>query len=58
MGRLVEGVAGTFDFDLPQRKIDLQVAPRMPFLWVAPSRMRQVLQDLIDNAIKLRPVRE
>ena len=52
MGRLIEGVAGTFDFDLKEGKIDLQVSPRMPFLWVASSRMRQVFQNLIDNAIK------
>jgi len=52
MGRLIEGVVGTFDFDLKDCGIELEISPHMPFLWVAPSRMRQVFQNLIDNAIK------
>jgi len=52
IGRLVRKVADTFDFDLKQRRIELVVAPHMPFLWVDASRMHQVFQNLIDNAIK------
>ena len=52
IGGLVRKVADTFEFDLKQRRIDLQVASHMPFLWVDKSRMHQVFQNLIDNAIK------
>lgn len=52
IGRLLEKLAGTFEFDLRQRQIDLDVSMPMPHLYVAKNRIRQVFQNLIDNAIK------
>ena len=52
MNVLVEEVAGVFDDDLGQRKIALSVETPLPPLLAEKARMRQVFQNLIDNAIK------
>ena len=52
LDRLIYGVAETFDFELKSRGIDLEIAPGMPVLYVEPTRLRKVFQNLIDNAIK------
>jgi len=52
MGRLIEDVAHTFEFELKRPNITLEIASPMPTLYVEKSRIRQVFQNLLDNAIK------
>jgi signal transduction histidine kinase len=52
MGALMHELAGTFEFELKSRHIELAVADGMPTIVVETSRIRQVFQNLIDNAIK------
>ena len=52
MGRLIQDVGRTFEYELKSREITLEVASPMPRLHVEASRMRQLFQNLIDNAIK------
>jgi len=49
---LIREVAGTFDFELKNREISLTITRPMPRLRVEKNRIRQVFQNLIDNAIK------
>ena len=37
---------------LAERKVDIEVAPGLPVVWGDRSRMLEVLQNLIDNAVK------
>ncbi len=52
MGSLVRELAGTFEFELKNRNIEMRIDPEMPTLYAEKSRMREVFQNLIDNAIK------
>jgi signal transduction histidine kinase len=52
MGRLVAALAETFDYELKSRRIQFYVADELPTLYVERSRIRQVFQNLIDNAVK------
>jgi signal transduction histidine kinase len=52
MGQLIRGLVETFDYELKSRRITLDLDAEMPRLYVEPSRLRQVFQNLIDNAIK------
>ena len=52
MGRLLTDLADTFEYELNTRNIDLKVVGDMPSLYVEKNRLRQVFQNLIDNAIK------
>jgi len=52
MGELIADVAATFDHELRDGGIELTIERPMPALHVEPSRMRQVFQNLIDNAVK------
>jgi signal transduction histidine kinase len=52
MGDLIGELAGAFDYELKHRGIELEVGGPMPRLYVEPSRLRRVFQNLIDNAIK------
>ena len=49
---IVRDLAGVFEDDLKRRAIALSVDDRMPLLICEKARMRQVFQNLIDNAIK------
>lgn len=49
---LVEQVAGVFEADLRYRNIRLSIEGELPTLKCEPTRIRQVFQNLIDNAIK------
>ncbi len=52
---------GLFENDLKTRHIDLMIDSVLPPLWAEKGRIRQVFQNLIDNAIKYmgeRPTRE
>lgn len=50
-GSLLEELRNAFDFDLQRKGVELLIGP-MPRLWVERNRMRQVFQNLIENAIK------
>ena len=43
---------GTFENDLKTRQIELIVETSLPPLWAERARVRQIFQNLIDNAIK------
>ncbi|MDW8261159.1 MAG: ATP-binding protein [Phycisphaerales bacterium] len=49
---LVRDLAGMFDEDLRSRKISLLIETKLPEVECERLRMRQVFQNLIDNAIK------
>ena len=58
---LVRDIAGIFENDLKQRQISIEIDKPLPTICCEKSRMRQVFQNLIDNAIKYMgegPVRE
>ena len=52
IGQMLAGLAETFEYELTSRSIELEIDPSMPTLNVEPNRIRQVFQNLIDNAIK------
>jgi len=52
MGELIREVGDAFRFALSARGIHLEIHEAMPTLWVERRRLRQVFQNLIDNAIK------
>ncbi len=52
MGGLMRALASTFEFELKNRDIELVIDEDMPTLYVEKNRLRQVFQNLIDNAIK------
>ena len=49
---LLEDLGSAFEFDLQQRNISFHILGPMPTLHVERSRMRELFQNLIDNAIK------
>ena len=51
-GELLDVLKGTFEYDLKQKKITLTIHGPMPTLRVERNRMRQVFQNLVDNAAK------
>jgi len=50
--RMLQHLADTFEFELSRRDIALEIAEPMPTLYMESSRINQVFQNLIDNAIK------
>jgi len=51
-GKLIADLAATFDYELKARGIEFYLSGDMPTLYIDRSRLRQALQNLIDNAIK------
>lgn len=49
---LVNDIAGIFESDLKNQQIELLIDGRLPALQCEKARLRQVFQNLIDNAIK------
>jgi signal transduction histidine kinase len=49
---LVEQLRQNLSFDLEQKKIDLRIVEPLPHVFAERNRMRQVFQNLLDNAIK------
>ncbi len=49
---LLQELARMFEYELRQRGISLEIAPGMPRLYAEKARLRQVFQNLIDNAVK------
>jgi signal transduction histidine kinase len=52
VGALVAEVGGLFEDDLRSRQISLILETPLPVVECEPARLRQVFQNLIDNAIK------
>ena len=52
IGQMIDELAETFDYELRQRQVEVVVSGEMPTLYVERNRIRQVFQNLIDNAIK------
>ena len=52
MSALVRSVVESFDHELQSRFIDVTIQDAMPILYVEKNRVRQVFQNLLDNAIK------
>jgi len=50
--QMVETLRDTFEFELQHRNIELKIEGELPSLCVEGNRLRQVFQNLIDNAIK------
>jgi len=55
MNDLLADLRASFEYDLRQKAIDLQIGPGMPLLYAERNRLRQVFQNLLDNAIKYMP---
>ncbi|HUT01642.1 MAG TPA: HAMP domain-containing sensor histidine kinase [Phycisphaerae bacterium] len=51
-GEMLHRLAEAFEYELKGRRIALEIAGDMPSLCVEPGRVRQVFQNLLDNAIK------
>jgi signal transduction histidine kinase len=51
-GELFAELEGAFEFELKQKGMTLSIEGPMPRLYVEHNRMRQLFQNLIDNAIK------
>ena len=52
IGEMLRSLAETFEYEIHKRNIELEITEAMPTLWVEKNRLRQVFQNLIDNAIK------
>jgi signal transduction histidine kinase len=61
MEAMIWDLRGLFDSDLKGKGIELVIDSTLPNLWAEKARVRQIFQNLIDNAIKYmgeRPVKE
>ena len=52
LGQVIAELVAAFDHELHERKIEVVVTGKMPLLHVERNRIRQLFQNLIDNAIK------
>ncbi|MEM1446297.1 MAG: HAMP domain-containing sensor histidine kinase [Planctomycetota bacterium] len=52
MQPLMQRIIENLEYDLDQAKIKLDLRGTMPTIWAEKNRIRQVLQNLLDNAIK------
>lgn len=52
LGELAAGVAAIFDHELALRSVELEIAEPLPVIMGDGLRLRQMLQNLVDNAIK------
>lgn len=52
LAELVHTVVGTLSNDIDENKIEIQISNDWPVVFLEPNLARQVLQNLIDNAVK------
>lgn len=52
MDKVLEDVSALLDYEIKAHNIELRIAPGLPRLHVEKNRIRQVFQNLIDNAVK------
>lgn len=52
MEELLHSVAGMLEYDLKARCVEVSILGPMPRLYVEKNRIRQIFQNLMDNAIK------
>ncbi|WP_432798225.1 sensor histidine kinase [Poriferisphaera sp. WC338] len=52
ISKLVDEIAQSLSFDLEQADITLKVQPQLPVINADRNRIRQVFQNLLDNAVK------
>jgi len=52
LGAMVRALADQFAFDLEKKSGRIQLSGEFPVLWCETNRIRQVFQNLMDNAIK------
>ncbi|MEM8781363.1 MAG: HAMP domain-containing sensor histidine kinase [Planctomycetota bacterium] len=52
MHPLMQRIIENLEYDLGQAKITLKLKGKLPTIWAEKNRIRQVLQNLLDNAIK------
>ncbi|MFO0974483.1 MAG: HAMP domain-containing sensor histidine kinase [Phycisphaerae bacterium] len=48
-------VAAPLEFEMKRKHIELRIDPGLPTLLLEPMRMRQLFQNLLDNAVKYTP---
>lgn len=58
VGQLASELGGLFEDDLKQKGIELILDTKLPAILAEKARLRQVFQNLVDNAIKYMPERE
>ena len=52
LAAVLEQVRSSFEFELRTKNIELRIAPDLPELYIEANHVRQVFQNLVDNAIK------
>lgn len=57
MGKLIEQIRSSLEYDLKAKFIELEVTEGLPTLMVERNRIRQVFMNLVDNAVKYLPDR-
>ncbi|NOG55276.1 MAG: HAMP domain-containing histidine kinase [Planctomycetes bacterium] len=52
LGQLIRDVMATFEHDLAEQNITCEMSEDWPTIFIEPNLVRQIVQNLIDNAIK------
>lgn len=52
---VISGVLGHFKIRAPQKQVTVSMSENLPLIMVDPDRLSQVLDNLLDNALKYTP---